>query len=236
LELSYPYVCESQSEIPEEAYKYLDKHIVESVGLSFSAMFPQFSKEFGKASQVIDSNWSEPRLALKKGLREWLAFIVVQSDRGNLFFNLQPEFMEKDGELFDEDYQMLPPSWKEVYRWFNSFYVTEKNHSLMDWWNTPFRFEARLDLDDYQSGSGATTDQVNKLVNTIGCKREMLRCWLLTENEDALFINEEACDQKVFHVRGKNLGIITEILDPREKLDEYLAHYLSGLSPKSFIW
>lgn len=67
MELSYPYVCGSQSEIPEEAYEYLDKYIVESVGLSFSAMFPQFSKEFEKASQVIDSNWSEPRLALKKG-------------------------------------------------------------------------------------------------------------------------------------------------------------------------
>lgn len=236
MELSYPYVCESQSEIPKEAYGHLDKHIIESVGLDFSAMFQGFSQVFEETSQVIEGGWGKPRLVLKKGVREWLSFIVVQSGHGNLFFNLQPGFVEKEGVLFDEDYQMLPSSWKEVYRWFNSFCVTEKSYSLMDWWNTPFRFEARLDLDDYRGGCGATIEQVNKFSNSIGCKEEMLRCWLLTENEDGLFINEEACDKKVYHVRGKNLDVVTEISDPRKKLDEYLAHYLSGLSPKSFSW
>ncbi|MCF2860523.1 hypothetical protein L1286_23970 [Pseudoalteromonas sp. SMS1] len=236
MELSYPYVCNSQSEIPMEALDHLDKQIIDRVGGSFSTMFPQFAQVFRKTSQVIEKDWEAPKLVLKKGTREWLSFVVVQTDSSNLFFSLQPDFMDKEGELFDEDYIMLPESWREIYRWFNSFCLTDKSYCLMDWWNTPFRYEARLSLNEYEKGSKVSRAQTDKFAETIGCKREMLRCWLLTENEDALFINEEACDGKVFHVKGKQLNIITEIIDPKDKLDEYFAHYLSGMNPESFCW
>lgn len=236
MELSYPHVCNSQSEIPKEALEHLDEQIIDRVGGSFSTMFPQFSQVFTKTSQVIENNWTDPKLVLKKGIREWLSFIVVQTDSSNLFFSLQPEFMDKEGQLFDEDYIMLPESWRELYRWFNSFCVTDKSYCLMDWWNTPFRYEARLSLDQYEEGSNVSKAQTEKFSEAVGCKREMLRCWLLTENEDALFINEEKCDGKVFHVKGNHLDVITEISDPKNKLDEYLAHYLSGMNPDSFCW
>ncbi|MGF1726802.1 hypothetical protein [Photobacterium nomapromontoriensis] len=236
MELSYPYICFDKSDIPEEAFRHLDRHIIESVGGGFSSMFPSFSLVFENASRVIENEWGNPKLVLKKGLREWLCFIVVQSDRGNLFFSLQPEFMDKEGELFDEDYLMLPTSWRELYRWFNSFCVTEESYCVMDWWNTPFRFEARLDLNEYAKGVGASKEQVNKCTQIMGCKKEMFRCWLLTESEDALFINEDACDGKVYYINGKDLDNIVEIHDPKKKIDEYLAHYLSGMSPQSFHW
>ena len=236
MEISYPYICSSQSEIPKEALEHLGKEIVEKLGSSFRDIFPQFAQIFRLTSEAIEKNWSTPKVVLKKGIRKniWLSFIVVQTNNKNLFFDLQPEFMEKKGELFNEGYEMLPESWKELYRWFNSFVVAEESYCPMDWWNTPFSYESRINLDDYEEGSGVTRQQTVKLAKAIGCKRDSLRCWLLTENEDALFINEEACDGKVYHVRGKQLDVITEILDPRKTLDEYLAHYLSGGKPADF--
>lgn len=234
MDISYPYICNSQSDIPKEALEHLDGQIVDNIGEVFSEIFPQFSQAFALASSRIEKLWGSPKLVLKKVMREWLSFVVAQSDEKNLFFDLQPEFKEKEGEFFDENHQMLPDGWKELYRWFNSFGVTDKSYFPMDWWNTPFRYEARLDLDSYEEGSGATRKQTEQFAKKIGCKRESLRCWLLTENEDALFIDEEHCDHKVYHVRGKLLDDIYVLPDPLQTLDEYLAHFLSGGKPADF--
>lgn len=145
VEISYSFICKTASDIPEKSLPHLDEEIVTSIGSGFKDIFPQFSLAFPKTSSVIEREWSHPVLALEKGAREWLAFIVVQNEDKNLFFHLQPEFMEKEGELFDEDYEMLPASWKELYRWFDSFCVTGESYAPMNWWNTPFRFSGRLD-------------------------------------------------------------------------------------------
>jgi hypothetical protein len=234
LEISYSYVCKTASDIPEQSLPHLDEEIVASIGSGFEDIFPQFSIAFPKTSSVIEREWSNPVLALKKGVREWLAFIVVQKEDKNLFFHLQPKFMEKEGELFEEDYEMLPESWKELYRWFDSFCVTAESYAQMNWWNTPFRFSGRLDLEDYQEGSGASKVQTEKFAKQLGCKREDLRCYFLTENEDAFFINEKGCDGRVFHVKGKNFDDVTELNDPRKSLDDYLSFFLSGGNPLEY--
>ncbi len=99
MEISYSYICKTASDIPEESLPHLDEEIVASIGSGFKDIFPQFSIAFHKTSSVIEREWSNPVLALEKGVREWLAFIVVQKEDKNLFFHLQPEFMEKEGEL-----------------------------------------------------------------------------------------------------------------------------------------
>jgi hypothetical protein len=234
MELSYPHICNTTADIPEQALPHLDEEIVKRIGGSFTSIFPQFSNAFPKTSLVIEGKWTHPVLALKKGIREWLAYIVVKRDDKNLFFNLQPEFAEKEGKFFDEDYEMLPESWKELYRWFDSFCVTEESYAQMNWWNTPFRFSARLDLDDYEKGSRASRKQTEEFAKKIGCKREHLRCFLLTENEDALFVNEKTCDGKVFHVKGKEMNTVTELLDPKSTLDNFLSFFLSGSPPSNY--
>ncbi|WP_160153353.1 hypothetical protein [Microbulbifer sp. ALW1] len=237
MELSYPYICEFKSEVPKEALSHIDQVILDRLGSSFSELFPKFSGVFGGASRAIDKFWSPPKLALQKGAREWAAYIVVQSETENLFFMLQPDFMEKEGELFDEDYQMLPESWKELYRWFNSFCMTRKDFCPMKWWNTPFRFSARLDLDDFEQEGGLSREETERFVASTGLKRSGLSCLLLTENGDALFVSEDECDGRVFHVNTKDMGAVTELDDPKSSLDMYLEHYLSfgELSRFSFI-
>ncbi|MFI2813262.1 hypothetical protein [Microbulbifer sp. JSM ZJ756] len=84
--LSYPYVCSSQAEVPEEALSYIDKGILEGVGGAFSEIFPLFARVFDRASWTIDSRWSAPKLVIKKGMREWVSYLAVQRDEKNLFF------------------------------------------------------------------------------------------------------------------------------------------------------
>jgi hypothetical protein len=236
MELTYPHICSRKDEIPSEALADLESIVVEKLGENFSDIFPQFSGVFVETTKSIEESWGKPVLCLKKGVRNWLEYIVVQSLDRNLFFDLQPCFTDKQGVIFDEDYEMLPEGWKEIYRWFNSFSITELGYSPMEWWNTPFRYEARLDLDDYEKGSGVSRKQTIKFSKDIGCERSKLRCWLLTEAEDALFINEEVCDRKVYHVSGKDLENFIEIDDPVKKMDEYLSHILSGFKAEGFNW
>lgn len=236
MKVSFPYICSRRSDIPEEAFKHLETEIVDRLGESFSCIFPRFSSVFVESTKVIEGRWEKPILVLEKGVKSWLKYILVQTESQNLFFNLQPVFMEKDGDIFEEDHEMLPDGWKEVYRWFNSFCITDLDYSPSDWWNTPFRFESRLDLDDYEKGSGVSRDKVDKFLSEIGCERYSLRCWLLTESGDALFINEAKCDQKVYHVNGKALDDFSILENPVNKLDEYLSHLLKGLVPGEFNW
>ncbi|CCN81250.1 conserved hypothetical protein [Vibrio nigripulchritudo SFn27] len=234
MKLSYPHICKNIEEIPEKALSHLDEDLMMRIGDCFTRVFPKFAQAFPKTSLVIQDQWTKPVLALKKGVREWLALIVVQKENKNLFFHLQPEFVDKEGELFDEDYEMLPHSWKELYRWFDSFCVAEEPYAQMNWWNTPFRFSGRLDLDDYEKGIGASKVQTEILSKQLGCSREDLRCFFLSENEDALFINEKLCDGRVFHVKGKNFAQVTELYDPQISLDDYLSFFLSDGNPLDY--
>ncbi|MEZ5507596.1 MAG: hypothetical protein R3F38_17195 [Gammaproteobacteria bacterium] len=75
--------------------------------------------------------------------------------------------MEKEGELFDEDYEMLPASWKELYRWFDSFCVTGESYAPMNWWNTPFRFSEDW-IWTIEQGSGCQeSKQKNLPINLV---------------------------------------------------------------------
>ncbi|ABE56947.1 hypothetical protein Sden_3672 [Shewanella denitrificans OS217] len=234
MDISYEYICTSQSGIPQGALKHLDMEIIETVGKDISKIFPAFSTAFPFTVAKMKDMWGQPKLVLKRGLREWLTFIVIQTDNQNLFFALQPDFMEKEGEEFDENHQMLPEGWKELYRWFDSFGITKQTFFPGDWLNTPFRYCAKKDLDNYEDMVGVTRKQTDQFAKDLGCEREALSCWLLTDNKDALFINGESSDGSVYYVHGKDLEVITKLSNPTGILDKYLAHVISGKLPAEF--
>ncbi|NVK37606.1 MAG: hypothetical protein HWE18_06765 [Gammaproteobacteria bacterium] len=236
MKVSYPYNCAEKSDIPDDAIEHLDEELIDKLGGNFSLLFPRFSEFFSESTRIIDENWDKPTLVLEKGVRNWLKYILVQSKTKNIFFSLKPKFIEKEGEFFDEDHEMLPDGWKEIYRWFNAFCITDLDYSPSEWWNTPFRYESRLDLDDYEKGSGATRKETDEFSKKIGCDRRYLKCWLLTEVGDALFINESSCDQKVYHVKGSFLNDFIELKDPVKKLDSYLSHLLNEFPLVDFRW
>jgi hypothetical protein len=150
----------------------------------------------------------------------------------NLFFGVRSNSYPLDGTDYDQDHAMLPTNWKELYRWFESFVITADSVKPMGWLNTPFSFSARLDLNDYCKQIGAPTSKGRDFRKKIDS--HMLKCWLLTDVGDALFLDELRCDHKVYHVRGAAFDDACVLNDPEATLDKYLAHYVSGGSPAEF--
>lgn len=220
--------------IPAAALPEIRKCVLDNLGKLFSALLPTVAASFPMLAKVLDEQWTLPKLGLQRtGRGNWLMDIVIQNSSRTCYFSVEPNFMD-DLDDFDSYYRPLPDFWKELYRGIESFHVTEKVGPEFRYWNTPFRGSARLDLDDYADGSGASKSQVKAFAKKVRCRYDALRCWLLTENEDALFLDEEHCDHKVYHVCGKNLDDIYVLPDAQKTLDAYFAHFLSGGKPEDF--
>jgi hypothetical protein len=222
------------SAIPHEALPELRSFVLDGLGNKFSLMLPKLAYFFPRMVNVLVSHWSLPKLGLIRTVRgNWGYDIVLQRDNSTCYFKITPNYIVEMDD-FDEYYRPLPDFWKELYRDVESFQVTQKSVPEFHYWNTPFRGSARLDLDEYAEGSGASKSQVKAFAKKVGCRYDALRCWLLTENEDALFLDEEHCDHKVYHVRGKALDDIYVLPDAQKTLDAYFAHFLSGGKPADF--
>jgi hypothetical protein len=236
-ESRFLWIGNDKTDGPEAALTQLQEVAVKKLGESFADMFPQIALYFPKMSNVLSQSWSRPQLGLKRTLRgNWIAKIIMCKENQTCYFSLQPNDSDgvSEGESFEEYYRPLPRFWMELYREVESFVVTGGTVPEFHYWNTPFRADARLDLDDYSEGSGASKSQVKAFAKKVGCRYDALRCWLLTENEDALFLDEEHCDHKVYHVRGKKLDDIYVLPDAQKTLDAYFSHFLSGGKPADF--
>ncbi|WP_227815305.1 hypothetical protein [Nitrogeniibacter aestuarii] len=237
MDLSYQYICRKSTEIPREAIGNFDNEITEKIGCRFSDIFPAFAREFERSAQVIEGSWGEPFLAMEKGGLEWVAYIVVQNGPSNLYFLIQPEFIDKEGGVFEESHSMLPESWKELYRWFDSLCLTRERFCPVDWLNTPLRYASRLNFNEFEKEFGAIKkNSLKNFFKSFGCVKETLVCWMMTDSGDALFLNEDSCNGEVLHVPNSNFENAMYLRDPKEALDSYLAHLLSGGAPAHFLW
>ena len=63
-----------------------------------------------------------------------------------------------------------------------------------------------------------------------------MRCWMVTDAGDSLWLDEEGCDHKVYHVKSSDFKNYYVLPNPEAKLDQYLAHYVSGAKPADFDW
>jgi len=230
----YEYVCTTSAEIPEQAVATIRPEIAAALGESVGVMFPAFAQAFPLTVAALEAHWPKPIAAFKQiGWRQhWHGFLLLERFDLNLYFDLSHVDGPLDGPFYDQSHAMLPPKWRELYRWFESFTVTEGSVKPMDWWNTPFPYAGRLGLDQYREGSGATKSQVRDFRKKIGSTR--LKCWLLTEAEDALFLDEARCDHKVYHIRGTAFDDVVVLPDADATLDRYMAHVVSGKPPAEF--
>ena len=97
------FICECQSDIPQEALIHLDNGLVNRLGSPFSSLFPEFSAKFSMASREIDANWELPKLALRQFSKGWIGSIYHKSNRGFLLFKLQPEFVARGVDCGQSD-------------------------------------------------------------------------------------------------------------------------------------
>lgn len=235
MDLSYSHVCSSVEDVPSDAAERIEPLILERLGGSFSELFPDFSGVFPNAASSFEQYWSVPKLVLQQGVRRWLSAVVVQTETENTFFTLNPTFKAKVGDEFDSQHENLHVAWHELYRWFDSFDVTQQTEPQIDWLNTPFGHSSRLDLREVVSVlseeriskvSRASIVSFGAACSDYALDADELDFWLVTEGGDLVFSNSQGGGGKMYHVNHQDFGDVVELTDPRSALDDYLSIYL----------
>lgn len=233
---AYPYYFRNPSEIPIAVYSNLHREIGAAVGKSVSEIFPEFAKAFPLTVSCIERNWPAPILACDFAYGEWLVCLVAEKSDANLFFNLTPADVEMYGSRFEKSHRMLPEKWRELYRWFWSFVITPDARRPLFWKNTPFSYPSRLSLEEFRQKIGGKKAEARAFEERVAGGKADLKCWMWTEAGDALFLDENAKDQVVYHVRNNDLNDIDLLKAPEEALDKYLAHIVSGRVSNTFVF
>lgn len=229
---TFDMVCRHPGDLDDVLRTQLREQIGEALGLPFNAMFPEFAAAFPQTSLAIEKSFSMPFALFRNFMDEWLSYLVAERDSANLFFDLVSLAYDTEGADFDRAHDMLPLGWRELYRYFSSMVICEDSIKPMNWKNTPFPYEGRLTLERYRQLCGVKKAVIRSFAQRIGSER--LYCWLLTDDQDALFIDEQRRDHKVYHIKHNNFENYRVLENPEGILDEYLAHYVSTRSPAGF--
>lgn len=161
----------------------------------------------------------------------WLTNLFLEQDARNLFFD-DPYPIYADEPYFETG--MLPPAWLGLYRSMSSFVITERSYySPLGWLNTPL--PRALDTDEYCKQTDSTKAAVRAFEKRLEVTMPgALRCWLLTDAQDSLWIDQQHNDRKVYHVRAGAFSEARVLPDPDKSLDEYLALVVAGGRPEEF--
>ncbi|WPO97585.1 hypothetical protein SFA35_12980 [Pseudomonas sp. HR96] len=220
----FDYVFTQGSDIRAEICAELRDEVKESLGLNFANMFPGFSEKFPLATAAIQHYWEKPVVAFRNVDSMWVPYLIAVSPDSNIFFKLKSKYNPIQGPDFDRSHYMLPEGWKENYRSFESFYVTEGSGLPLQWKNTPTSYAGRLSVEDYcrEVRVGLKSAKAFKQANP----SFILDCWLVTEAGDGLFTNAMSKQRKVLHIKNGNFNDIYVLEHPTHTLDRYLEHYL----------
>ncbi|BBP59834.1 hypothetical protein [Pseudomonas sp. St316] len=221
----FDFICSVTDKLDSSVIDRIKPEIKAALGAPASVMFKDFAAAFPLTANAIDEQWLPPVAAFKKGVRLWLPSLVCQGYEKNLFFNLTSVNEPTSGQQYDLEHAMLPLKWRELYRLFDSFVVTESSVQPTGWLNAPFDFASRMTLERYRIHVGGKKAAMRALEEKIGSLQ--LRCWLLTESGDALFLDEARCDHKVYHMKNGEFDDCHLLKQADEVLDKYLAGYVS---------
>lgn len=230
---SWELMCESTDSVPTDISSTVLRPIVaQAIGKPVSAGFSKFSAAFPLTAAAMDTHWGLPVLLGQRFRMRWQLSLALRQPQQTLFFDLGNVSYEAEGEQFEAETSMLPQSWKELYRFFWSFGVTDKSLLGLHWINTPFSWSSRLDPASYSKRFGGSPRSAKQFQHRQDSSQ--LRCWLATSAGDALWLDELKCDRRVLHVKSGNYEDAVVIAAPGEALDRYLGYYLSGGEPANF--
>jgi hypothetical protein len=222
------------ADVPAPALSAVRPRLADKLGSSVSEMFPEFANAFPLTVARMEAQWSKPALALKDTGRDWLATLFLEQSGLNLFlknpFPIYAEAPDFDVVIMG----MMPPRWIALYRSMESFVVTkESSYSPLGWINTPL--PRGLRIDQFSSETNIKKAKLRAFAKQLDMSRsEYLNCWMLTEAHDSLWIDEQHCDRKVYHVHADAIADAYVLPDPGATLDRYLAHVVAGGLPKDF--
>lgn len=228
----YDFICSVSEDVSKVVFEGFRQEILSKLGSSVSELFPEFSLAFPRTVEAMEEHWTIPVAAFRESMGVWLCSFVLENGGKNIFFNLHPGFVDVVGENFDEDYKMLPVVWKEMYRYFDSFTISERSVRPLSWLNTPFSFSGRMFLEEYRVAAGLKKKLVKGFSEKIGSDKVV--CWVMTDGGDSLFIDERRCDKKVYHVYNNNFEDFSVIHEPDVVIDNYLSHLVATGSSSGF--
>ncbi len=234
--------CTNDAQIPDEARKFLKPETAKLLGQPVSTMFPAFQKAFPLTVAAMESHWPIPHVYCQRinsvmpGPHNGRMVVFLASAREdlNLFFDKVQDFAEVEGPDFDRYRKMLPPKWIELYRWFHSFDITPSPVKNMHHANTPFNVSGRLRVDEFCKYANIKKQKGLDWAKKNKFDAEKLSCWLWTDGGDSLWLDEARSDHRVYHMRNNSFDDVIELSDADAKLDRYMAHVVSGGSPKDF--
>lgn len=230
--VQYQFFCSTKSEVPEEAQAYIHPLLLEKLGNSTRDIFPDFAKAFPFTIMALEKNWPlSMKLFIWKQFasKNWMHVCVLEGGEMNLYFNVK---FRRSNELFDQNHIMLPERWKELYRWFDSFLMHEFSMGAFVYGNTPFHYSGRKDVDDFSAEFSVKKSELKNFSKSLESNK--MYCWMVTDAGDSLWIDEDHCDRKVYHVKNHNFNDFIVLTDPEDVLDKYLAHYVSGGKVENF--
>ena len=207
------------------------QQVAERVGGSVSDMFPELARDFPKTVKSMESYWSKPKLAITDMGRGWLATLFLEQEALNLFLD-DPHPIYADEAYFDVS--MMPLRWVGLYRSMSSFCITDRStYSPLGWSNTPL--PRSMDIDQFSTQTDTKMAKLKAFEKQLGVSQERkLRCWMITDGGDSLWIDEQHGDKKVHHVHADAFADAHVLRNPDSMLDHYMAHVLEGGAPKEF--
>jgi hypothetical protein len=83
-------------------------------------------------------------------------------------------------------------------------------------------------IDVYQSTKKLRRSKFAKLKDKLG-DLQQIRIWIQSDWGDLVLLNQNAKDQRLYHVSGDDFEQYVELADPETTIDNYCAHVLSGV-------
>ena len=243
---SWEFICRHPSDIPPGvprtltppgARECVSPELVARMGGPVSQLYPEFARDFPQTAAAMERFYGPPVLALQTIRLSWIHCFILEGSKDNLVFGSDIPFSPKSGASFDLYHDMLPISWLELYRWMDSFGITQRPIVGPSHFNTPAGLTGRLyprevHLPYAQTGIKTPKKEMNQFLLRMDSAN--MRCWLYTDAGDTLWIDEQRLDRKVYHARVPHLSDVAELANPGGTLDRYMAHVVGGGPSKDF--
>ena len=237
-------------QVPTELRLKVKPEIVDRLGEPVDRLFPDFARDFPRTVSAMMQHWPMPKLLVTSGLN---ATLVLERADSHLFFDIS-FFSATEGPEYFRKVAMLPPQWRELYRFFNSFNISTNDICSIYWTTTPFSYSSRISadmfcrIDDFnplnmymreQAMTYAKFDDINfdhfdAFVADVQSVPLSVTCWCLNDALDTLWINEMRRDGVVHYVPRGDFKNPIVLEDPGRSMDCYLAQVVSGKSVHEF--
>ena len=247
-------LARTPDDIPDGARGRKNEHIESSLGQPFSTLFPEFAPALPKTSASIEQHWAPMALVYWRDDYDggWFcdAILESQDDRPNLVVGTYPKSTRPYRDRFEDSTGMLPPRWRELYRWFNAFGLEAprvRNARITS--ILPTAYEGRKNIenfvvlinDNYPNQYNVTEQRINQSFNDIAAANPHpsgnpgdLFCWCFTDQAESLWACQQDMSGTIYHVRGDQFDRLTPLVDPDDKLDHYMMLILENGNSEGF--